>query len=77
MEVQQFLPIGVGIASFIMAGGFAAWVIKQKAGTKEMLEISEAVREGASAFIKREMKIIITIAIVLSVMIGYFIGFSN
>jgi K(+)-stimulated pyrophosphate-energized sodium pump len=60
-----------------MAGGFAAWVIKQKAGTKEMLEISEAVREGASAFITREMKIIIPIAIGLSVIIGYFIGFSN
>jgi len=77
MEVHQFLPIGAGIASFIMAGGFAAWVIKQKAGTKEMLEISEAVREGASAFITREMKIIIPIAIGLSVIIGYFIGFSN
>ncbi len=77
MEVYQFLPIGAGIASFIIAGGFAAWVIKQKAGTKEMLEISEAVREGASAFIKREMKIIIPIAIGLSVIIGYFIGFSN
>jgi len=71
------LPIGAGIASFIVAGGFAAWVIKQKAGTKEMLEISEAVREGASAFITREMKIIIPIAIGLSVIIGYFIGFSN
>ncbi len=77
MEVYQFLPIGAGIASFIIAGGFAAWVIKQKAGTKEMLEISEAVREGASAFITREMKIIIPIAIGLSVIIGYFIGFSN
>ena len=71
------MPIGAGIASFITAGGFAAWVIKQKAGTKEMLEISEAVREGASAFITREMKIIIPIAIGLSVIIGYFIGFSN
>ena len=71
------MPIGAGIASFIVAGGFAAWVIKQKAGTKEMLEISEAVREGASAFITREMKIIIPIAIGLSVIIGYFIGFSN
>ncbi len=71
------MPISAGIASFIMAGGFAAWVIKQKAGTKEMLEISEAVREGASAFITREMKIIIPIAIGLSVIIGYFIGFSN
>ncbi len=77
MEVQQFLPIGAGIASFILAGGFAAWVVKQKAGTKEMLEISNAVRDGAAAFLKREMKIIIPIAIGLSVVIGYFIGFSN
>jgi len=77
MEIQHFLPIIAGIASFIMAGGFAAWVLKQKAGTKEMLEISEAVRQGASAFIKREMKIIIPIAIGLTIIIGYFIGFSN
>jgi len=44
MEIQHFLPIIAGIASFIMAGGFAALVLQQKAGTKEMQEISEAVR---------------------------------
>ncbi len=77
MEVQELLPIGAGIASFVVAAGFAAWVSKQKTGTKEMMEISEAVRVGAAAFLKREMKIIVPIAIGLSVIIGYFIGFSN
>ena len=77
MEFQQFLPIIAGIASFIVAGGFAAWVVKQKAGTKEMLEISESVRQGAAAFLKREMKIIVPISIGLAVIIGFFIGFSN
>jgi len=77
MEFQQFLPILAGIVSFIVAGGFAAWVVKQKAGTKEMLEISESVRQGAAAFLKREMKIIIPISIGLAVIIGFFIGFSN
>ncbi len=77
MEVQQLLPIGAAIASFVLAGGFAAWVSKQKPGTKEMMEISNAVKEGASAFLKREMKIIVPIAIGLTVIIGYFIGFSN
>lgn len=77
MEVQELLPIGAGIASFVVAAGFAAWVSKQKTGTKEMMEISEAVRVGAAAFLRREMKIIIPIAIGLSVIIGYFIGFSN
>lgn len=77
MEVQELLPIVAGIASFVVAAGFAAWVSKQKTGTKEMMEISEAVRVGAAAFLKREMKIIVPIAIGLSVIIGYFIGFSN
>ena len=77
MEVQQILPIGAGIASLIMAGIFAAWVVKQKAGTKEMVDISEAVRQGAAAFLKREMKVIVPIAIALSAIIGIFLTPSN
>ena len=77
MDLQELLPIGAAIASFAVAAVFAAWVSKQKPGTKEMMEISEAVRVGAAAFLKREMKIIIPIAVGLSVIIGYFIGYSN
>jgi K(+)-stimulated pyrophosphate-energized sodium pump len=77
MELQQIIPIGAAIASFAVAAGYAAWVGKQNAGTKEMMEISDAVRIGAAAFLRREMKIIIPIAIGLSMVIGYFIGFSN
>lgn len=78
MELQEIIiPVGAAIASFAVAAVYAGWVAKQKAGTKEMMDISDAVKVGASAFIKREMKIIIPIAIGLSVVIGYFIGLSN
>nr|WP_048196923.1 sodium-translocating pyrophosphatase [Candidatus Nitrosotenuis uzonensis] len=77
MQLEQLIPIAAAIASFAVAAGFAAWVTKQKAGTKEMMDISDAVRIGAAAFLRREMKIIIPIAIGLAVVIGYFIGFSN
>ena len=77
MEIQELLPIGAAIVSFIVAAGFAAWVSKQQAGTKEMVDISNAVKTGASAFLKREMKIIIPIAIALSVIIGLFLQLSN
>ena len=77
MELQELLPIGAAIVSFIVAAGFAAWVSKQQAGTKEMVDISNAVKTGASAFLKREMKIIIPIAIALSVIIGVFLQLSN
>jgi len=77
MEIQEILPIGVGIASLAVAGIFAGWVSKQKTGTKEMMEISNAVRIGAAAFLKREMKIIIPVAIGLAVIIGAFLQPSN
>ena len=77
MEISELLPIVAAIASFAVAAGFAAWVSKQNPGTKEMLEISNAVKVGASAFLKREMKIIIPVAIGLAVIIGFFIGSSN
>ncbi len=77
MDLQQILPIVAGIASFVVALGIVAWISKQPSGTKEMMEISNAVKVGAAAFLRREMKIIIPIAIALSIIIGYFIGFSN
>jgi len=77
MELAEFLPFGAAIASFLVAGCLVAWVSKQPAGTKEMMDISNAVKEGASAFLKREMKIIIPVAIALTVIIGAFLQPSN
>jgi len=77
MNIQEFLPIGAAIASFLVAGGLVAWVSKQSPGTKEMMEISNAVKVGAAAFVKREMKIVIPIAIGLAVIIGAFLQPSN
>jgi K(+)-stimulated pyrophosphate-energized sodium pump len=77
MDIQEFLPFGAGIASFLVAGVLVAWISKQSPGTKEMQEISNAVKIGAAAFIKREMKIVIPIAIGLAVIIGAFLQPSN
>ena len=77
LPLEVILPVIAAIASFSVAAAYTGWVAKQKPGTKEMLEISNAVRQGAAAFLKREMKIIVPIAIGLSVIIGFFIGESN
>ena len=77
MDVAQALPIGAGIASFVVAAALAAWISRQPPGTAQMLEISNAVRVGASAFLRREMKIIIPVAVGLAVVIGAFLQPSN
>ncbi|MBA4436152.1 MAG: sodium/proton-translocating pyrophosphatase, partial [Nitrosopumilaceae archaeon] len=77
MEISEILPFIAGIASFLVAGGLVAWISKQPAGTKEMMDISNAVKVGAAAFLKREMTIIVPVAIALTLIIGVFLTPSN
>jgi K(+)-stimulated pyrophosphate-energized sodium pump len=77
LQLEQLIPIIASIASFAVAAGFAAWVTRQNPGTKQMMDISDAVKVGAAAFLRRELKIILPISIGLSLVIGYFIGYSN
>ncbi|MEX1052883.1 MAG: sodium-translocating pyrophosphatase [Nitrosopumilaceae archaeon] len=78
MSLQDLIiPVGAAIASFAVAAGFAAWVSRQKPGTQQMLDISNAVKVGAMAFLRREFKIVIPVAVGLAVLIGAAIGFSN
>ena len=75
--MPELLPIGAGVASILVAAGLAAWITRQDSGTPQMMEISEAVRVGAAAFLRREMKIIVPVAIGLAVVIGAFLEISN
>ncbi len=75
--MPELLPIGAGVASILVAAGLAAWIVRQDPGTPQMMEISEAVRVGAAAFLRREMKIIVPVAIGLAVIIGAFLEPSN
>lgn len=75
--IPELLPIGAGIASLLVAAGLAAWITRQDPGTSQMMEISEAVRVGAAAFLRREMKVIVPVAIGLAVVIGAFLEASN
>jgi K(+)-stimulated pyrophosphate-energized sodium pump len=61
----------------VAAGALALWVGKQHRGTDKMMGISSAVRAGAMAFLKREFKIIIPIAVALTIIISFTSGVSN
>ena len=74
---QEILTFAACIASFLVAGGLVVWISKQPPGTKEMTDISNAVKVGAAAFLKREMMIIVPVAIALSLIIGVFLSYTN
>jgi K(+)-stimulated pyrophosphate-energized sodium pump len=66
-----------GLISIAAAIYFYFYVSKQKAGTPRMKEISDAIREGAMAYLKRQYKTLAVFVILLAVILYFFVGFNT
>lgn len=67
----------LSFVSLIFAAFLAVYVLKKEPGSREMQKISDAVREGAEAFLNRQYKTIGIIAVAVAVLIFlayYFLG---
>ncbi len=62
-----------GVIGVVYALLTAGWIIKQDAGNERMQEISNAVKEGAAAFLTREYKAVAIVAAGLIVLL-FFLG---
>ncbi|MBI4685342.1 MAG: sodium-translocating pyrophosphatase [Nitrospirae bacterium] len=69
MSSTILFALGCGLLGVIYAVITAMWVSKQDAGSAKMQEISNAVKEGAYAFLAREYKTVAMVAVVLVVLI--------
>jgi K(+)-stimulated pyrophosphate-energized sodium pump len=71
-EAWLLAPISAAV-SMIVGLYFYMFVNKQNSGTERMKEISEAIAEGAAAFIKREYTTLGIFVTVVGVLIGIFL----
>jgi K(+)-stimulated pyrophosphate-energized sodium pump len=63
------IVFGISILALVVAVYFAWYVLKQDSGTQKMQEISNHIKEGAEAFIRRQYKTIGILAIITAVII--------
>jgi len=68
MDVSIFIPIG-GLAALLFAVFLYIAVKKQNPGNEKMQELSNAIREGAMAFLKSEYKVLIIFVIVVAILL--------
>ncbi len=71
------LSIFAIVAGVLSVGyiAFLAWrILRQDEGTERMKEISSYIREGASAYMRRQYTVIAIIITIISIAIGVFIG---
>ena len=70
-RVYLWVAIAVALIALVLAALLARAVIAADSGTAEMQAISNAIREGAEAFLKRQYQTIGIIAAVLAVVVFF------
>src|SRR3972149_1004305 len=71
------LVLGISVISLGFAGYLAKYVLNSDTGTSAMQDISNAIKEGAEAFLKRQYSTIIMLSIVLAVLIFILYWFAK
>lgn len=71
MEYLIFGPIAIAV---LWSGYIAFWLKRQPKGSDKMEEISKAIQEGSSAYLKRQYKTIAIVAIILGILIYIYLG---
>ncbi|HVE14447.1 MAG TPA: sodium-translocating pyrophosphatase, partial [Elusimicrobiota bacterium] len=69
------LVLAISVASLAFAGWLAKDVLGRDDGTPEMRKISDAIKSGAEAFLRRQNKTIATLAVVLAAVMFGLYGF--
>jgi len=69
-----FYPTIASIIGILFAIYFAAHVLRKDKGTPKMQEISNAIKEGAMAYMHKEYKVVFVFAIIITILLAYFIN---
>ncbi|SHM28249.1 K(+)-stimulated pyrophosphate-energized sodium pump [Caldanaerovirga acetigignens] len=77
MENLIVLAPLAGLLALLFAYLLAIRIIKSPAGTAKMREISDAIHEGAMAFLFREYRTLVIFVLVMFLIIGFFINWQT
>jgi K(+)-stimulated pyrophosphate-energized sodium pump len=69
------IVLGASVGALVFAVGLARWVLARDRGTRDMQVISDAIQQGAEAFLARQYKTITALALVVAVLM--YIGYSQ
>lgn len=74
MPIDFLFPLVSGVLALLFAMYFILAVLKKDKGSQKMQDISQAIKEGAMAYLKREYSTIAVFTIIIAVLLGYFIS---
>ncbi|MFH1106977.1 MAG: sodium-translocating pyrophosphatase [Candidatus Micrarchaeota archaeon] len=69
-----YLAAGVGVLALLYAYYLVRGILERDAGTPKMREISEAIADGAKAYLMRQLYTILAFAVVVGVVVWFGVG---
>ncbi|HKT37373.1 MAG TPA: sodium/proton-translocating pyrophosphatase, partial [Ktedonobacterales bacterium] len=69
------VPVVTSIVAIVFAGYLARWVLAKDTGTEKMREVSDAIYDGAQAYLRRQYRTIAILAVVAAVVIAVLLAF--
>ncbi len=73
MSVDLLVVFVCALLALVYGGSSIVWILKQPTGTARMMEIAQAVQEGAKAYLNRQYRTIGLVGIILFVLIFFFL----
>ena len=77
MSVELIFALVAGIAAVAYGVVSIKWIMSHSPGSDTMLEIAQAIQDGAQAYLNRQYKTIAMVGVVVFLAIAYFIGMQT
>ena len=77
MSVELIFALAAGLAAVVYGVISIKWIMAQSPGSDTMLEIAQAVQQGAQAYLNRQYKTIGIVGVVVFLAIGIFLAWST
>ena len=76
MQTVMYGATGAGILTVLYGLWLVMWINKQAKGDAKMIEISEAIQQGAKAYLNRQYRTVAIVAVIVFALLGFLLNWT-